>query len=159
MKYAFYPGCVSRGACPELYSATAKVAQKLDIELEELTDVGCTGAGQLSKDVSDPINARTLAKAEQQGLSSLMTICSTCQGVLTQANLRFQKQPEYREKINQEYLAEEGLEYEGTVEVKHLLWVLAEDYGMENLKPKLKLMWVRNLPGKDPSRNCRVWGT
>ena len=38
MKYAFYPGCVSRGACPELYPSSVKVADKLGIELEEVGD-------------------------------------------------------------------------------------------------------------------------
>jgi succinate dehydrogenase / fumarate reductase cytochrome b subunit len=143
MKYAFYPGCVSRGGCPELYPAAVKVAEKLDLELQELTDVGCTGAGVLSRDVSDPINARTFAKAEQQGLSTLMTICSTCQGVMSQANHRMQNDPSYREQINKTYLADEGLEYRGTLEIKHLLWVLMEDYGVDNLKAKL----VRQLTG------------
>lgn len=143
MKYAFYPGCVSRGGCPELYPAVVKVAEKIDLELQELTDVGCTGAGVLSRDVSDPINARTFAKAEQQGLSTLMTICSTCQGVMTQANHRLQNDPAYRDQINKTYLADEGLEYRGTLEIKHLLWVLMEDYGADNLKPKL----VRQLTG------------
>jgi succinate dehydrogenase / fumarate reductase cytochrome b subunit len=35
------------------------------------------------------------------------------------------------------------LEYRGTLEVKHLLWVLMEDYGVDNLKPK----FVRQLTG------------
>ena len=34
MKYAFYPGCVSRGGCPELYEAVMKVAEKLGFELK-----------------------------------------------------------------------------------------------------------------------------
>lgn len=143
MTYAFYPGCVSRGGCPELYPAVVKVAEKLNLELRELTDVGCTGAGVLSRDVSDPINARTFAKAEQQGLSTIMTICSTCQGVMTQANQRLKNGSEYREQINAKYLTEEGLEYQGTVEVKHLLWVLMEDYGIDKLKPQI----VRPLTG------------
>jgi succinate dehydrogenase / fumarate reductase, cytochrome b subunit len=143
MTYAFYPGCVSRGGCPELYPAVVKVAEKLNLELRELTDVGCTGAGVLSRDVSDPINARTFAKAEQQGLSTIMTICSTCQGVMTQANQRLKNGSEYREQINTKYLAEEGLEYKGTIEVKHLLWVLMEDYGVDKLKPQI----VRPLTG------------
>ena len=32
-------------------------------------------------------------------------------------------------------LAEEGLEYKGTAEPKHLLWILIEDYGLEKLEP------------------------
>ncbi|HEY3306427.1 MAG TPA: CoB--CoM heterodisulfide reductase iron-sulfur subunit B family protein [Candidatus Binatia bacterium] len=137
MKYAFYPGCVSRGGCPELYPSAVKVSAKLGIDLDELKDVGCTGAGVLPQYISDPINARTFAKAEELGLP-VMTICSTCQGVMSQANYRLKGDPEYRAKINREYLAEEKLEYKGTTEVKHLLWVLFEDYGIERLKSLLR---------------------
>ena len=140
MRYAFFPGCVSRGGCPELYPTAVKVAQKLGIELEELEDVGCTGAGCLSREVSDPINARTFAKAEQKGLT-IMVLCSTCQGVMSQANYRFKHDPEYLQRINDEFLAEEGLEYKGTTEIKHILWVLFEDIGVE----KLKALIVRPL--------------
>ena len=137
MKYAFYPGCVSKGGCPELYPSSVKVADKLKIEIEEMKDVACTGAGVMPQYLSDPINARTLAKAEKMGLP-MMTICSTCQGVLAQANYRLTSDPDYRAKINREYLADEGLEYKGTTEVKHLLWVLFEDYGIDNLKPLIR---------------------
>ena len=133
MKYAFYPGCVSRGGCPELYPSAVKVAEKLGIELDELKSVGCTGAGVLPQNITDPINARTFAKAEQLGLP-IMTICSTCTGVMAQANYRLKEDPNYREKVNKEFLADEGLEYKGTTEVKHLLWVLFEDYGIERLQ-------------------------
>ncbi len=137
MKYAFYPGCVSRGGCPELYPSAVKVAAKLGIELEEMKDVACTGAGVLPQYISDPINARTFAKAEQLGLP-IMTICSTCQGVMAQANYRLKGDPGYRDNINREYLLEEGLEYKGTTEVKHLLWILFEDYGIERLKTMIQ---------------------
>ncbi len=131
VKVAFYPGCVAKGSCPELYASSVKVCEKLGIELVELEDAGCTGAGVLSSEVSDPINARTLAKVEQLGIP-LMTICSTCTGVIAIANVRLQD-PAYRDKINREFLAEEGLEYQGGAEVKHLLWVLVEDVGLDVL--------------------------
>jgi len=137
VKYAFYPGCVAKGGCPELYPAAVKVSEKLGLELEEMTDVACTGAGCMPTQLSDPINARTFAKAEQMGLP-IMTICSTCQGTFSQANYRLQNDTEYRDMINREYLADEGLEYKGTTEVKHLLWVLFEDFGVENLKPLIR---------------------
>lgn len=137
MKYAFYPGCVSQGGCPELYPSAVKVSAKLGIELEEMKDVACTGAGVLPQYISDPINARTLAKAEQLGLP-IMTICSTCQGVFAQANYRLKSDREYRENINREYLSDEGLEYKGSTEVKHLLWLLFEDYGIERLKSLIR---------------------
>ena len=142
-KYAFYPGCVSKGGCPELYEAVMKVAEKLGFELHHdvLESAGCTGAGVLSKEVSDPINARTFAMAEAAGME-IMTICSTCQGIMTQAHHRL-KDEEYRTMINRKFLAEEGLVYKGTTVIRHMLWAIVEDYGLDELKK----MVVRPLNG------------
>src|SRR5437867_12484178 len=129
MKYAFYPGCVACGGCPELYPSAVKVADKLGIELDDRKSVGSTGAGVLPQNISDPMNARTFAKAEQLGLP-IMTICSTCTGVMAQANYRLKEDPNYRDTINRQYLADEGLEYKGTTEAKDLLSDLFEDYGI-----------------------------
>ncbi len=135
MKYAFYPGCVSRGGCPELYPAATKVCERLGIELEEMIDASCTGAGVLQEKnerLGDTLNARTFAMAERMGLP-IMTICSTCQGVMSQANKRLRDDPDYLAQVN-ETLEEEGLQYQGTAEIKHLLWILVEDIGIEELK-------------------------
>ena len=134
MKYAFFPGCVSQGAAPELYPAARLICQRLDIELEEIPAWTCTGAGVLQEKnqlFGDVLNARNFAKAEGMGLP-ILTICSTCQGVMGQANLRMKRDPAYLERINS-YLAEEGLEYKGTAEPKHLLWILIEDVGLDKL--------------------------
>ena len=133
MKYAFYPGCVARGATPELYTSTIAVCEKLGIELQEMPAASCTGAGVLQEKnelLGDTLNARTFAMAEALDLP-ILTICSTCQGVMSQANHRL-KNPEYLAKVNG-FLAEEGLEYKGNANPKHLLWVLVEDIGMEKL--------------------------
>jgi len=143
MKYAFYPGCVARGGAPELFDATMKVADKLGLELIEVTKAACTGAGVLqekNRELGDILNVRTLALAEQLGLP-LMTICSTCQGVLAQANHRVKKDASYLERVNS-FLSDEGLQYSGKTEVKHLMWVLLEDVGVE----KLREVFVRRLP-------------
>ncbi|MDP2662454.1 MAG: CoB--CoM heterodisulfide reductase iron-sulfur subunit B family protein, partial [Dehalococcoidia bacterium] len=137
MKYAFFPGCVSRGGCPELYPAVIKVCQRLGIELDELLGASCTGAGVLQeKDqlLGDTLNARTFAMAERKGLP-ILTICSTCQGVMSQANKHFKDDPAYLAQIN-DTLKEEGLQYKGTAVIKHLLWVLVEDVGVDALKSK-----------------------
>ena len=93
----------------------------------------CTGAGVLQEKnqlLGDTLNARTFAMAEALDLP-ILTICSTCQGVMSQANHRL-KDPEYLAKVNG-FLAEEGLEYKGKANPKHLLWVLVEDVGLKKL--------------------------
>ena len=144
MKYAFYPGCVSQGGAPELYPSAKLICDRFGIELDEIHAWTCCGAGVMQEKnqlFSDTLNARNLAKAEQQGLT-IMTICSTCQGVIAQANRRLLADPDYLAEING-YLAEEGLEYKGTAEIKHLLWILIEDYGLDNLLPHV----TRSLGG------------
>jgi len=138
MKYAFFPGCVSKGACPELYQSVMQVYPQLGIDLEEMTTASCTGAGVLQeKDekLGDVLNARTFALAEQQGLP-IMTICSTCQGVMSQANHRLTTQPNYLQEINR-ILQEEGLHYRGTTTIKHFLWILLEDVGEDALRKEI----------------------
>jgi len=146
LKYAFYPGCVSRGACPELYVSTVEVCAKLGIELEfePMQGASCTGSGILQEKnlrLGDTLNARTFAMAENSGLP-LLTICSTCQGVMSQANERLKGDDDYLSDINGE-LAEEGLEYKGSADPRHLLWVIIEDVGLD----KLKSLVVRPLSG------------
>ena len=138
MKYAFFPGCVSKGACPELYQSVMHVYPQLGIDLEEMTTASCTGAGVLQeKDekLGDVLNARTFALAEKQGLP-IMTICSTCQGVMSQANHRLTTRPKYLQEING-ILQEEGLHYRGGTTIKHFLWILLEDVGEDALRKEI----------------------
>ena len=149
MKYAFFPGCVAKGACPELYQSVMQVYPKLGIELDEMTTASCTGAGVLQekdRKLGDVLNARTFALAEQHNLP-IMTICSTCQGVMSQANHRLTTQPTYLQEIN-EILQEEGLTYHGTTTVKHFLWILLEDVGEETLRRHIthRLTGLRAAP-------------
>lgn len=138
MKYAFWPGCVARGAAPELYKSTLAVAKHLDFELVELESAACTGAGIISDGdpyLQDVLNARTLALAEQMGLP-LLDICSTCIGVHSLAREKLENE-DYRARIN-ERLAPEGLEYKGSGEPRHLLWAMIEDIEEGKLKAMIR---------------------
>jgi succinate dehydrogenase / fumarate reductase cytochrome b subunit len=107
----------------------------MELDYEPMRTASCTGSGILQEKnlrLADTLNARTLALAEKSGMP-LLTICSTCQGVMSQANERLKADPEYLASINAD-LAEEGLEYSGNAEPKHLLWALVEDVGLEKLK-------------------------
>ncbi len=139
MKVAFWPGCVSKGACPELYVSMQKIAPTLGLELNELTEAPCTGAGVLTEqnpELAYSLNALSLAMAEQIG-ADLMTICSTCQGVLSGAQHRFINDQALLARVNG-VIADSGYQYRGTTKVKHLLWMLVEDIGLDRLRALIK---------------------
>ncbi|MBI3803786.1 MAG: CoB--CoM heterodisulfide reductase iron-sulfur subunit B family protein [Nitrospirae bacterium] len=136
MKYALFPGCASKGATPELYTSTMKVVGRLGIDIVELEAFNCCGAGVITEadpDLALTLNARTLATAERMGIQNVMTICGTCQGVLGGANKILQEDEPRRERINRALKETTGLEYQGTVEVKHLQWILIKDFGLDAL--------------------------
>ncbi|MCX6023525.1 MAG: CoB--CoM heterodisulfide reductase iron-sulfur subunit B family protein [Chloroflexi bacterium] len=144
MRFAFYPGCVSQGACPELYMSMQAIAPAFGIQLEELTTAACTGAGMLhekSAELADTLNVRTFALAEKID-APIMTICSTCQGVMSRVKVKVDKDDTYRERINT-HIADEGLSYNGKGVVTHFLWYVVEEFGLE----KLRNMVTRPLNG------------
>lgn len=140
LRYALYPGCAAKGATPELYQSTMAIIGQLGIEVVELTAASCCGAGVVGEaepDVALALNARTFAQAEQLGLD-VMTICGTCQGVMGAANKRLKEEPQLRERINQ-MLAQDGIAYRGTVQVKHLLWIVVREVGLHQLRGQVRI--------------------
>lgn len=140
LRYALYPGCAAQGATPELYQATMAVLPRLAIEVVELKAAACCGAGVVAEadpDAALAINARTFAQAEVLHLD-IMTICGTCQGVMSAANRRLKAEPGTRARMNA-ILARDGLSYQGTVQVKHLLWIVIKDLGLARLRQEVRV--------------------
>ncbi|MCJ2543277.1 CoB--CoM heterodisulfide reductase iron-sulfur subunit B family protein [Thermostichus vulcanus] len=145
LRYAYYPGCVAQGACRELYDSTEQITRHLGIELVELESASCCGSGTFkeeSEQLEDAVNARNLALAEALGLP-MLTHCSTCQGVLGRVNEKLKaaktNNPEYFHHI--ETLCQKGgceSRYQGSGDVRHLLWMLVSDYGLERLQQQVK---------------------
>lgn len=137
LKYAYFPGCVAQGACRELYQSTRALTQALGIELIELKKAACCGSGTFKEDsqlLEDTVNARNIALAEELNLP-LLTHCSTCQGVIGHVDERLKESqendPAYVEQVNG-LLQKEGCSpYRGSTDVKHLLYALVADYGLE----------------------------
>ncbi|MBI5183999.1 MAG: CoB--CoM heterodisulfide reductase iron-sulfur subunit B family protein, partial [Nitrospinae bacterium] len=138
MRYALFTGCVAKGAARELYSSTIKMAELLDIRLDEMTSAACCGAGVISDEneiLSDTINARTFAIAEDKGLN-IMNICGTCQGVMKKAEYTLKKNNHLMDEVNK-VLKSRGYRYRGRVKIRHLLNILIEDYGLDKIKEKV----------------------
>jgi succinate dehydrogenase / fumarate reductase cytochrome b subunit len=138
MKYAYYPGCSALRSAVELDAASRLVFQKLGLEWSTLEDAACCGSrecgglGVEDASLKQALNARTLAQAERQGVTTMITVCSTCQLELMTDNLHFQQDPTLLAQVNRA-LAKIGLEYRGSVEVKHLLYVIIDDIGLEHI--------------------------
>ena len=138
MKYGLFPGCVLEGASKEDYDATLAVAKKLGIELEELDGWTCCGASHV-QDI-DPLltlatNARNISLAEKKGLD-ILTVCNTCTLMLRQAKNTLDNDEVKRAKVNN-ILGSAGIQYQGTSNITHFLWVLVKEYGLSNLKAKV----------------------
>ena len=140
MKFALFTGCVAKGATRELMLSTMKSAESLGIEFVEMKSAACCGAGVVSEKnplLADALNARTIAIAEKQGLD-LVTICSTCQGILKKTECHVDSDPTYKEKVNT-VLEEGGHQYAGgKVKIQHFANVLGTEEGLTLLRDKVK---------------------
>lgn len=136
--YLLFLGCVIPYRLPSYEVSTRKVLDKLEVKLLEMPDFNCCGfpMDPISYELALTLSARNLCSAEQKGLN-ILTLCNGCFGTLNKANKTLQEDKELRDKIN-ENLKEIGMEFKGTIEVKHLVHVLAEDVGFEKIKDVVK---------------------
>ena len=109
----------------------------LGIELDELEAVTCCGAGDIHEAEPDyylHLNARILAYGEATGADTLMTICNVCTLNLRQANWQLKNDEALLERVNRNLAAVGVPPYSGNIDVRHLLWLIAEGDGYERLK-------------------------
>ena len=138
-KYAFFPGCVLKGAAAEAYTSLTKVCEKLGIEIEEIPNWTCCGASHaqgVNELAALAVNARNISIAEHMGLP-ILTVCNTCTLQLRTAKARLDADKELRDRVNG-MLKDAGhpYEYKGTSEITHFLWLL--DDHPELLEGKIK---------------------
>src|SRR5256885_4842778 len=136
-KVAYYKGCLAALSAKELDSSTKALAPKVGLELEELESVTCCGAGDIHEAEPDfylHLNARILSYASATGSDTLLTVCNVCTLNLRQANWQLINDADLRARVNENLEAVGVPAYERDVDVRHLLWELAEDAGYERLK-------------------------
>src|SRR5262249_29417525 len=156
-RVAYYKGCLASLSAKELDTSTQALAPKLGLELDELESVTCCGAGDIHEAEPDyylHLNARILAYSEQTGADTLMTICNVCTLNLRQANWQVKNDDELRTRVNTNLETVGAPPYHGNVEVKHLLWLIAEGDGYETLK-QVAHKGLRGLRVA-PSYGCQI---
>ena len=148
-EYAFYPGCSSqKGASASNYLTSVNAMCKtLDIKLTEIPDWNCCGAsigyaegGELPRHV---MNARNFALAEDNlPGQDIVATCAACWLGARETKERLDGSAQLLADTN-EALKEAGLNYKGGSEIRHMVEVLIEDFGYDELKKPV----VKSLEG------------
>ncbi|MEM1551386.1 MAG: CoB--CoM heterodisulfide reductase iron-sulfur subunit B family protein [Candidatus Bathyarchaeia archaeon] len=137
-KYLLFLGCVIPYRLSSYEISARKVLPKLGVEIVEMPEYNCCGYPMdvINHDLMLTLAARNLCIAEKVGLP-IMTLCNGCFCSLNETNKILKEDKKLRDKING-YLKEIGMEFKGTIEVKHLIYVLSEDVGYEKIKNAVK---------------------
>lgn len=134
LRYALFLGCTIPYRETSYEISARKVLSKLGVELVEMPDANCCGlpVDAANHEMTLALAARNLCLAEQQNLN-IVTLCTGCATTLRKTNKLLKTDKEKKGEIN-EVLKQIGLQYKGTIEVKHLIQVLKEDVGYESIK-------------------------
>ncbi len=138
MKFALFLGCNIPARVQQYDMSARAVLDILNVDLVDIREFNCCGYPIRNTDFETFVlfSARNLALAEKQGLD-IVTLCKCCYGSLKKAEHLMKEDNSLRDEINV-LLAKEGLEYRGTIEVKHFLSVLHKEIGIPALKEKVK---------------------
>jgi heterodisulfide reductase subunit B len=120
------------------YETSSKaILERLGVGLVDIEEFNCCGYPLRNIEFKAFIlaSARNLSLAEKKKLD-VMTLCQCCYGTLKKANFLLRENVSLRKEVNA-VLEREGLPYEGEVEVKHLLYVLHQEVGVEAIKKKI----------------------
>lgn len=143
LTYGYYPGCTQETGSKEFDISTRLVYERLGIELKEIEDWNCCGAVHVAvtdSSLAMTLPARNLALAEDQGLTEIVAPCTGCYKNLRTASKAIQADPRLREEVNNA-LPEHSLK--GDVTVKHPLYAITHDYGLDRLEVTRPLAGLR----------------
>jgi len=140
-KYAFFLGCIMSLRYPGIESSTREVMQSLGVELVDMQGASCCPAPGVMRSFDQTywmtVAARNLAIAEKMGMD-VLTICNGCFDTLFEVAHKLNHDPELRKKINKNLRDAAGMEYGGTVNVRHFVELLYRDVGLEAIRAKVK---------------------
>jgi len=135
-KLSLFLGCIVPNRYPGIEKATKLCLQKLDIDVSDLPGASCCPAPGVFKSFDKAtwlaLASRNIVLSEKLG-RNVLTVCNGCYGSLTDANIELKKDPELRECTNR-CLKEIGMEFKGTIEVRHIIEFLFREFGREKLK-------------------------
>ena len=127
-RYAYFLGCITPNRYPGIELATKKVLKQLGIEVFDMKGASCCPApgvfGSFDLLTWLVVAARNISIAEEMD-ADITTTCNGCYGTLQEANHLLKGNSELKSRINN-ILNAVDREYKGTVEVKHVIEILAK---------------------------------
>ena len=145
MKLSYFPGCTLKNHAKNFEDSALCSLKNLDVEVEEIRRWNCCGT-VYSLTTDDLIHhvapIRNLIRAKEAGSDRLMTLCAMCYNTLKRSNERVRSNPEDLGIIN-DLMYREEIDYEGDVDVVHLLEILKNEIKFENIAKKA----VKSLKG------------
>jgi heterodisulfide reductase subunit B len=131
LTYSYYPGCSLHASAKEYDESTQGLFKALKIGLQEVPDWMCCGATpahNVDELLSLSLCAKNLELAEPVE-GDLAVACAACFSRLKTAQHKLEANEEKRKQV--EYALDAPLAIDKPV--KHLLEILAKDYGLERL--------------------------
>ena len=136
LEYSYYPGCSLHASAKEYDESTQGLFKALKIGLKEVPDwlcCGATPAHNVDELLSLSLCAKNLELSDKvQG--DLAVACAACFSRLKTAQHKLEESDEKRKQV--EYALDAPLAIDKPV--KHLLEILAKDYGLERLAESVK---------------------
>jgi len=138
MKFALFLGCTIPARLKQYETSSRAVLERLGVELMDIEEFNCCGYPLRNIDFKTYLlaSARNLALAEKKNLN-VMTLCQCCYGALKKADYLLKENPSLKKEVNA-VLQQEGVSYEGKIEVKHLLSVLDQEVGVEAIRKRIE---------------------
>ena len=136
MKYAFFPGCSLESTAWDFDRSARAACDALGIELEEIPDWVCCGstpAHTSNASLAVALPVVNLQKAQAMGLP-VMAACASCYARLRTANHEVRHEPEQRDRAERIT----GQAYDGGTDVRHVLDVLVNDLGVDEVRARVK---------------------
>jgi heterodisulfide reductase subunit B len=137
-KYALFPGCSLEKMAASYLHSSVETTKQFDIILQELEDWNCCGAttySYIDELLANTLVARNLALAEKENLD-LVAPCSACYKNSYFGNKYIKEDPDLKEHINYA-LEKDDLQFQGKIEVYHIIDIFANDIGPEAIQQKV----------------------
>lgn len=141
MKISYFPGCTLKTMAKNFEDSAIASLSFLGIEMVELPRWNCCGTVySLTSDdlIHQVAPIRNLIRVKEARDTRVVALCSMCYHTLKRANKLVKEDKEKLDKLNN-LMYREDVKYNGEVEVLHLLEILKNEVGFDQVSKKVKM--------------------